>query len=90
MTYDTWWGGWTFSQKFSFPALTVWDGQCLKDSEQKVPQGLMYPRGTKRYLNIQEVARIQGIQDAPKGTQGTRRSKKYLKVQEVPKGPRGT
>ena len=28
-------GGWTFSQNFSFPALMVWDGQCLEDSEQK-------------------------------------------------------
>ena len=29
---------------------------------QEVPKGL---RGIKRYLNIQEVARIQGIQEAP-------------------------
>ena len=28
-------GGWTFSQNFSSPALTVWDRQCLEDSELK-------------------------------------------------------
>ena len=27
--------GWTFSQKFSSLPLTVWDGQCLKNSERK-------------------------------------------------------
>ena len=34
VTYDTW-SGWTFSQNVSSPALTVWDRQCLEDSEQK-------------------------------------------------------
>ena len=28
-------GGWTFSQHFSSPALTVWDTQCLEGSERK-------------------------------------------------------
>ena len=28
-------GGWTFSQNLSSLALTVWDRQCLQDSEQK-------------------------------------------------------
>ena len=39
MTYDMWHvthdGVWKFSQDFSFLALTVWDRQCLEDSEQK-------------------------------------------------------
>ena len=34
MTCDTWWG-WTLSQNFSSLALTFWDWQGLKDSEQK-------------------------------------------------------
>ena len=32
--FDTWWG-WTFSQNVSYPALIIWDRQCLEDSEQK-------------------------------------------------------
>ena len=45
LTPDTWnatrnmWhmvGGWTSSQNFSSPAFTVWDRECLEDSEQKV------------------------------------------------------
>ena len=28
-------GGWTFSQNVSSSALTVWDRQCLEDSERK-------------------------------------------------------
>ena len=35
MWHDSHGGGWTFSQNFSSPALTVWDRQCLEDFEQK-------------------------------------------------------
>ena len=39
MTCDPWHvahgGGWTFSQNFCSPALTVWDRKCLEDSERK-------------------------------------------------------
>ena len=33
VTHD---GGWTFSQNFISPGLTVWDWQFFKDSEQKI------------------------------------------------------
>ena len=43
LTCDTWHmthgGGWTFSHNFSSPALTVWDRQCLEDSEWKDDTG---------------------------------------------------
>ena len=36
MTCDQWHvGGWTLSKNVSSPALTVFEGQCLADSEQK-------------------------------------------------------
>ena len=34
-------GGLTFSQNFSSLALTVWDRQCLEDSQQKDPKILL-------------------------------------------------
>ena len=49
VTCDTWhltpymWhidhgGGWTLSENFRSLALTVWDRQCLADSEQKIDE----------------------------------------------------
>ena len=35
LTCDTWRGGGTFSQNISSQALSVWDWQCIEDSEQK-------------------------------------------------------
>ena len=37
VTHDMWHmlRGWTFSQNFSSLALTVWDRECLEDSERK-------------------------------------------------------
>ena len=31
----TWWGRWTFSQNFSFLALTIWEWRCAEDISTK-------------------------------------------------------